>query len=162
MGGEFGREWIYVYVRLSPFTVHLKLSQYCLLIGYTQYKIKSLKKRKSSPRSAQLEKACAQQWRPRTAKILKNNAWRGIKAAPLGGACPPQALGVPTTLHCSPTSRPRSTCLCHHVHTAVFYRQGKILYTHISIKGRKLARRKHCDFSCTELASLACLLCLAL
>ena len=29
MGGEFGGEWIHVYVRLSPFTVHLKLSQYC-------------------------------------------------------------------------------------------------------------------------------------
>ena len=28
MGGQFGREWIHVYVRLSPFTVHLKLSQY--------------------------------------------------------------------------------------------------------------------------------------
>ena len=26
MGEEFGREWIHVYVRLSPFTVHLKLS----------------------------------------------------------------------------------------------------------------------------------------
>ena len=24
--GEFGREWIHVYVRLSPFTLHLKLS----------------------------------------------------------------------------------------------------------------------------------------
>ena len=30
MGGEFGGEWIHVYVWLSPFTVHLKLSQYCL------------------------------------------------------------------------------------------------------------------------------------
>ena len=29
MGGEFGGEWICVYVRLSPFTVHLKLSRYC-------------------------------------------------------------------------------------------------------------------------------------
>jgi len=29
MGGEFGGEWIHVYVRLSPFTVHLKLSQCC-------------------------------------------------------------------------------------------------------------------------------------
>ena len=29
MGGEFGREWIYVYVGLSPFGVHLKLSQHC-------------------------------------------------------------------------------------------------------------------------------------
>ena len=27
MGGEFGGGWIYVYVWLSPFTVHLKLSQ---------------------------------------------------------------------------------------------------------------------------------------
>ena len=28
MGGEFGGEWICVYVWLSPFVVHLKLSQY--------------------------------------------------------------------------------------------------------------------------------------
>ena len=34
MGGEFGGEWIHVYVWLSPFTDHLKLSQ-CLLISYT-------------------------------------------------------------------------------------------------------------------------------
>jgi len=35
MGGEFGGEWIHVYVWLSPFVVHLKLSQHCLLIGNT-------------------------------------------------------------------------------------------------------------------------------
>ena len=29
MGGEFGREWIIVYVWLSPLPVHLKLSQHC-------------------------------------------------------------------------------------------------------------------------------------
>ena len=34
-GGEFGGEWIHVCVWLSPFAVHLKLSQHCLLIGYT-------------------------------------------------------------------------------------------------------------------------------
>ena len=28
-GEEFGEEWIYVYVWLSPFAVHLKLSQHC-------------------------------------------------------------------------------------------------------------------------------------
>ena len=28
MGGEFGEEWIHVYVWLSPFTVYLKLSQH--------------------------------------------------------------------------------------------------------------------------------------
>ena len=28
MGREFREEWIHVYVRLSPFTVHLKLSHY--------------------------------------------------------------------------------------------------------------------------------------
>ena len=37
MGGEFGGEWIYVYVRLSPFTVHLKISQ-TLLNSYTPTK----------------------------------------------------------------------------------------------------------------------------
>ena len=29
MGGEFGGEWIHVYVWLSPFAMHLKLSQHC-------------------------------------------------------------------------------------------------------------------------------------
>ena len=29
MGGEFGGEQIHVYAWLSPFGVHLKLSQYC-------------------------------------------------------------------------------------------------------------------------------------
>ena len=29
MGGEFGGEWIHVYVQLSPFAVHVKLSQHC-------------------------------------------------------------------------------------------------------------------------------------
>ena len=43
MGGEFGGEWICVYVQPSPFTVHLKLSQCCFL-ALLQYKIKSLKK----------------------------------------------------------------------------------------------------------------------
>ena len=35
MGGEFGGERIHAYVWPSPFPVHLKLSQHCLLIGYT-------------------------------------------------------------------------------------------------------------------------------
>ena len=35
MGVEFGGEWIRVNVWLSGFAVHLKLSQRCLLIGYT-------------------------------------------------------------------------------------------------------------------------------
>ena len=34
MEGEFGGEWIYVYVCLSPFAVHLKTSQCYLLISY--------------------------------------------------------------------------------------------------------------------------------
>ena len=29
VGGEFGGEWLHIYVWLSPFTVHLKLSQHC-------------------------------------------------------------------------------------------------------------------------------------
>ena len=29
VGGELGGEWIPVYVQLSPFVVHLKLSQHC-------------------------------------------------------------------------------------------------------------------------------------
>ena len=42
-GGEFEGEWIHVYVWLSPFAVHLKLSQHCEL-AILQYKIKSLGK----------------------------------------------------------------------------------------------------------------------
>ena len=38
MGREFGEEWIQVYSCLSPFAVHLKLSQHCQLAVY-QYKI---------------------------------------------------------------------------------------------------------------------------
>ena len=44
MGGEFGGEWIYVYVWLSPFTAHLKLSQHCQS-AILQYKIKSFFKK---------------------------------------------------------------------------------------------------------------------
>ena len=33
IGEEYGGEWIPVYVWLSPFDVHLKLSQHCLLIS---------------------------------------------------------------------------------------------------------------------------------
>ena len=29
MGEEYGGEWIHVYVRLSPFAVHLKPSEHC-------------------------------------------------------------------------------------------------------------------------------------
>ena len=45
MGAGFGGEWIYVYVWLSPFTVHLKLTT--LLTGYTPIQNKKLKKKKS-------------------------------------------------------------------------------------------------------------------
>ena len=39
MRGEFGAEWIYVYVWLSPFAVYLKLSQHSYF-GTLQYKKK--------------------------------------------------------------------------------------------------------------------------
>ena len=39
-GGQFGGECILVYVRLSPFTIHLTLSEHCEL-AISQYKIKS-------------------------------------------------------------------------------------------------------------------------
>ena len=40
MGGKFGGEWVhvYIYVWLSPFTVHLKLPQHCKL-AILQYKL---------------------------------------------------------------------------------------------------------------------------
>ena len=43
MGGEFGGEWMHVCVWLSPFTVHLKLSQHYLLTAYTPMQNKKLK-----------------------------------------------------------------------------------------------------------------------
>ena len=42
MGGEPGREWIHANVWLSPFAVHLKISQRCCL-AILQYETKSLK-----------------------------------------------------------------------------------------------------------------------
>ena len=45
MGGDLGAEWICVYIRLSPFIVHLKLSQHCQS-AIPQYKIKISKKKK--------------------------------------------------------------------------------------------------------------------
>ena len=44
VGGEFGREWIHAYMWLSLFAVHLKLSQHCLLIGYTLIQNKTFSK----------------------------------------------------------------------------------------------------------------------
>ena len=41
----FGGEWTHVYVWLSPFAVHLKPLQHCLLIGYTPIPNKKLKKK---------------------------------------------------------------------------------------------------------------------
>ena len=46
MGGEFGGEWIHVYVWLSPFSFHLKLSQLCQS-ALLQYKIAKKKKKKT-------------------------------------------------------------------------------------------------------------------
>ena len=40
MGVGFGGEWIHVYIWLSPFTIHLKLSQHCCL-AILQHKIKN-------------------------------------------------------------------------------------------------------------------------
>ena len=45
MGGEFGGEWIHVYVWLSPFSFHLKLSQLCQS-ALLKYKIAKKKKKR--------------------------------------------------------------------------------------------------------------------
>ena len=52
MGGEFGGEWIHVYVWLSPFTVDLKLSQ-----GYTLIQNKKLKKKKKRKKNTQAHRS---------------------------------------------------------------------------------------------------------
>ena len=46
MRGGFGGEWIRVYVWLNPFTVHLKLSQHCLLIDCISIQNKKWKKKR--------------------------------------------------------------------------------------------------------------------
>ena len=43
MGGELGREWIHIYVWLSPFTFHLKLTK--LLISYTPIQNKKFQRK---------------------------------------------------------------------------------------------------------------------
>ena len=50
-GREFGGEWIHVYVWLSPFPVHLQVSQHWLLIRYTPTQNKVLKKKIASPQT---------------------------------------------------------------------------------------------------------------
>ena len=47
-GKGAGGERVRVYVWLRPCTAHLKLSQYCLLIGYTPEENKRLKKIEST------------------------------------------------------------------------------------------------------------------
>ena len=53
-GGEFGGKWIHVYVWLSLFAVHLKLSQNFLLIVYTPIQNRKFKK--------QLKCSISKQW----------------------------------------------------------------------------------------------------
>ena len=58
---SFGGEWIHMYVWPSPFNIHLKLSQHCLLMGYTPvHKIKSLKTTKKKTLCFQ----CRGAWAP--------------------------------------------------------------------------------------------------
>ena len=45
MGGEFAGEWIHAYIWLSPFAVHLKLLQHCLLTGYSPIQNKTFFKK---------------------------------------------------------------------------------------------------------------------
>ena len=47
-GRGFGGQWTHVYGRLCPFAVHLKLSQHCLLIGYTAIQNKKCKRKKKN------------------------------------------------------------------------------------------------------------------
>ena len=44
MGAGFVGEWIHVNVWLSPFTIHLKQSQHCLLTDYTPIQNRKFKK----------------------------------------------------------------------------------------------------------------------
>ena len=48
MGGEFGREWTRVYIRLSPFAVHLKLVHITVNQLYSNTKEKVKKKKKDT------------------------------------------------------------------------------------------------------------------
>ena len=53
---ELGEEQMHVYVWLSPFTVYLKLSWHCLLIGYTAIQNKKLRGKKKSHNGKQFDK----------------------------------------------------------------------------------------------------------
>ena len=75
MGRGLGREWMRVYVWLSSFTLHLKLSQHCLLMSYIYpntklkvqkiYKISLKKKKKEGGRHelTMTQKRCMPQGR---------------------------------------------------------------------------------------------------
>ena len=59
MGREFGAEWIHIQAWLSPFAVHLKLSQHCLFITYTPTQSKTFEeKRNGATTSPQNRIAC--------------------------------------------------------------------------------------------------------
>ena len=74
MGGEFG---IRVYVWLSPFPVHLKLHNICLLIGYTS---KEKLKRKKKKLAFQINKLIEKEirwWVTRGERRREGN-WRTV------------------------------------------------------------------------------------
>ena len=57
IGGEFGGEWLHIYVRLGPSTVHLKLSQHFLLICYTPIQNKKFFLKKAKGRGESLKQS---------------------------------------------------------------------------------------------------------
>ena len=73
MGAAFGGEWIHVYVWLSPFAVHLRLSQHCLLISYTPIQNKIFKKiRKKKKNGAHLRYEHSFKSKPHVGWLLEN------------------------------------------------------------------------------------------
>ena len=59
MRGKFGGKWIHTYAWLDLFTVHLNLSQHCLLINYTPIQNKKFFKKMTVVQSQYVsEKVC--------------------------------------------------------------------------------------------------------
>ena len=88
MEGDFGGEWVhvYAYVFLNPFPVHLKLSQHCLLIGYTPVQNKKLKKQRQHPVGGKIPISRMTKPRlrkgnnlPKFAQLVSGTAWIGTQ-----------------------------------------------------------------------------------
>ena len=84
MGGEFRGEWVHVYIWLGSFAVHLKLSQHCMLVGYTPVQNKKLKKKSgymcmlANSRLIRKDPDAGKDWRQKGKRVTEDemDRWR--------------------------------------------------------------------------------------